>query len=371
MVGLSRRHIILSTAVCAIIATAAVLLGISPWSGGKVAMQPGDVVIQGKTVDTAPWVAAPDGLIEQLGVANISAGATGYQYSTNVAYDQVIKVEVSFENPTSHVIYDIVPSISLPNQPGAEQPVGVSLTDANGASLNQSIPVVLDDSQGTLQFEPGTVQWGHLRNGDRQVAVTTQVPDRVLSNGAPIETLAAHSTGSLAFLMREVVPGITVSVAGHGDSIDTWSKQFDAPLHSTVYFRITIQDDGNTPLSEVFVADQLPADTSYVPGSAQLTYSGPNTPQPTSVQLPNGMIEATLGSSPGAPLPAIAAGPLFASLLDGKPASLLPGEVATITFRAELDATPSTQTSLDNNAQVRALGFLPIPNNASLKVEPR
>lgn len=361
-----RRLRLLLLAVATFGVAAIVLVGIQPWtSGPSRPVQGKESVIHGKTSVTAPWVRAPDGLIEQLSSANVSAGAIDYSYSTNVSYDQFVKIQVGFFNPTSYVIYNVSPSVSLPTQPGINQAISVALSDASGTTLNQTIPLVLDDPRGELEFEPDSVKWGHLEHGNHGTPVVSLLPDRVLTNGAPLQTLLPHSSGSLTFLVREVIPGIAVDSWGHGINNPTWASSFEAPAGSKVYFKVTIQDDGDTPLTEVLVADHLPSGAQYISGSAHITYSGSSSSNSTARTLPATLIETgVVGSSVGAPLPPIPVSGYYATLLNGRPASLLPGETATITLAAKLG---QAATNVTDEVDIRWQGN-PAPIQQSLMI---
>lgn len=154
--------------------------------------------------------------------------------------------------------------------------------------------------------------------------------------------------------MREVIPGIEVYAWGHGVNNSTWSAPFDAPPRSKVNFKITIRDDGNTPLTDVLVADHLPSGARYINGSARVAYSGPNSSNTQSQALPSTIAETgSLGSSVGTPLPTVPATGYWAALLNGQPASLLPGETATVTLEMRLG---SSQGALANTVEVRWQG---------------
>jgi hypothetical protein len=363
------RHPLRSLTSVALLAVITAVLVLSPWSPEtphRTAVLGSSGHPYNKYWSTAPAAYASDGLVEQLGVANVSTGA-GYAASTNVSYDQVLKVQIWFSDNSGGNIYDVVPSIVLPHTPGGQQAITVTLKDAGGGSLTQTVSVVPNDPRINLEVEPDTITW--KQGTEYHATPIKKLPDRVISDDAPLTSLKPSHSASLAFLLRAVIPGITVSLVGHSQISSSWANDFYSFPGGVIYYKATIGDDGDTPLSDLFFAASLPSSIHYVKGSARTHYSGGEV-QPSGVlKLPSGAFGSDV-SSVGVPLPTVPTG-TFASILNGRPASLLPGETATITFRATLQPSASMNESYANKIEVTPLGDTAIPAKAIVRVEPQ
>jgi uncharacterized repeat protein (TIGR01451 family) len=338
---------------------------------------------------SAPAIRASDGLAEQSGVLNASNGGTGYEETASASYDQVLDVVVSyFGCHTNRPLSDVTPIISWSKTAPTTESIVARITDGGGYQLSQTVQVHLETPDAYLEFKPGTLAWEHARTYGGSSYETSALSDSALFTPSPLETIAANGGGAIVLAFREVVPGIAVHVESRGPYSPEWTTSLSTSQGSDVEYRITIWDDGDTPLSDLSLVDELPAGLRYIQNSAVLSETGSKQQTPLKgplitntrvissilrpfrcpnltdgCRMPNGEVP----NMPGAFLPSVSPGKNFESLLGGHPASLLPGQTATVEFEARVVFNPAP-SPLDF-AVVQALDGLSFFNDSSIEIE--
>jgi hypothetical protein len=161
------------------------------------------IVAPPKALTAKTWIDSPiyranDGLAEQVGVANVSAGATGYSDSIDASYDQVVKVElIYFGCRAAESIYDITPEVVWPNTSGQNRDVTIRLTDANDVRLSASVVIHVSDPRDRLVYEAGTTVWEHSADDTDQDFKEQKLADSMLGGWSPLESIPPDGAGSV------------------------------------------------------------------------------------------------------------------------------------------------------------------------------
>jgi uncharacterized repeat protein (TIGR01451 family) len=206
------------------------------------------------------------------GVANVTAGDTTYNSSVNAAYDQVVKVEVTYDNteaPGSNLNADnVTVKINVPSTPGATQVVTSTTSGSNTNTVNGQATVNLDQANAYLQYIPGSAQ-ADITDTDgttHLVAINDDVVDGsgyVINNGTPCQA------ASVAIEAREIVPGVKITKqVEESTQSNAWTTQDTANAGDTLKYMITYQNTGNSVENQVIIRDNLPPKMTLVPGTS-------------------------------------------------------------------------------------------------------
>lgn len=333
---------------------------------GWYASQQRRIVEPPRALTAKAWINSPvyranDGLAEQVGVANVTAGGTGYSTAIHASYDQVVKIVLMYFGCSApNPIYNITPEVAWPNATGENSEITIRLTDASGAHLSASAIVHLSDPRERLVYISDSAVWDHSTSHTDQSFKEQLIGDSALTSRSPLENIAPNGGGSVTFLMRDVTPSAEVSVSAKGSYSSDWSSSLEAPRGTVIDYNIKIENNGDMPLSQVSVADQLPNWCTYVKGSTVLL----EPKRSKEIKLPDGIVHTLLSGTSwngyaGIYLPSVQpskGSAYFRNLLQGESAELYPGQTLTIAFKAEVDAAAVVNDASEDFAIVRSLG---------------
>ena len=211
-------------------------------------------------------------------VANATAGETTWNGSTNASYNQVVAVQVVYNNKeeagSGKIATNQRVKINVPTTAGTNQVITTKTGADNSNTVNGSATVTLNRADAYLQYIPGTATWKHASVDNGPMTVTQKVSDDVVmaADGLVLENENPCQAGSIVIQARVMVPGVKVTkevrnlVAGA-----TWSTSNTAKPGEEIQYRITYQNTGNTDQTAVIIRDNLPAGTTLVPQSTHLT----------------------------------------------------------------------------------------------------
>lgn len=213
----------------------------------------------------------------ETGVANVTAGDTTYSSSVNASYDQVVKVEVTYDNDeaagSGKDANNLRVKINIPSTAGATQDITTTTSADNSNTVNGSVTVNTGSSDAYLEYEPDTAVWEHtLANGTIVTQNLGSNGDSIVgSNGVVLENEVPCHAGSVTILARVMVPGVKIvkqsEVLGQSNA---WSNDNTAQPGDTLKYMITYQNTGNTDENSVVIRDSLPPAMTLVPNSTYL-----------------------------------------------------------------------------------------------------
>lgn len=243
----------------------------------------------------------------QTGIANYTAGDTTYSSSVNADYDQVVKVQVVYDNleaaGSGKTANNLRVKINIPSTPGASQTITTTTSADNSNTVTGSAQVNLDDSTAYLQYIPGSAVWKHAVSANSSQTTEQVVSDDVVynSNGLVLENENPCQAGSVTVMARVMVPGVKIvkqsEVLGQNNA---WSNDNTAQPGDTLKYMITYENIGNSAENNVAIGDNLPPNMTIVPNTTTIYNSTyPNGTPDTSNNITNGGID--IGSyNPGA-----------------------------------------------------------------------
>jgi uncharacterized repeat protein (TIGR01451 family) len=209
-------------------------------------------------------------------VANNSKGEslTSMQTSTNASYNQVLYVEVSYNNnevaSSTKTVNNLHVKFTVPTTAGTQQTVTTTTTGDNIATVNGSATINLDRSDAYLQYIPGTAVWKHanVANGPSD-AVQQSIADTVVTSadGFKLGSENPCEAGAVAIQVGVYLPGVSINKEVRAKGGKAWAKSIDAKAGDTVQYRITYENTGNTLEQNVAITDILPKGMTFVPGS--------------------------------------------------------------------------------------------------------
>ena len=212
----------------------------------------------------------------QAGVANVTAGDTTYKSSVNASYDQVVKVQVTYNNDevagSGKTANNLRVKINIPSTAGTTQNIATTTSADNSNTVNGNVTVNTGRSDAYLQYEPGTAVWKHAISANSNQTTEQHVSDAVVSsNGLVLENENPCQAGSVTVLARVMVPGVKIvkqsEVAGQTNK---WSDNNTASPGDMMKYMITYQNTGNTTQKSVIIRDSLPPHMTLVPNSTYL-----------------------------------------------------------------------------------------------------
>jgi uncharacterized repeat protein (TIGR01451 family) len=215
-------------------------------------------------------------------VANVNDPNSQYASSTNASYDQVVKVQVVYDNDeaanSGKVANNLRVKINIPSTAGKTQTITTTTSADNSNTVNGSVTVNLDSSNAYLQYEPNTAVWAHSVNGKVVTQNLGSNGDGIVSgNGIVLENENPCQAGSVTVLARVMVPGVRIvkqsEVLGQSNA---WSNNNTAKPGDTLKYMITYQNVGNTEQKNVVIGDNLPPEMTLVPNTTLLYNSAYN-----------------------------------------------------------------------------------------------
>ena len=231
-------------------------------------------------------------LESRLGVANASAGEKVYNPTTNAKTDETVQVSLWYHNTedanSNKVAQNLKAQLQLPTAAGKTQNIKGTISADNGNTVNTNATVNLTPDNSRLEMVPGTALWRHNKGTNEQPnwvteGLTPAQEQALLNGGVVLENekpcFNFEATVTVKLRVKTDAIGITkqVRVAGQKD----WTTSNVAKAGDTLEYRIKFQNDGNTVLKNVMIADKMPDHVSYVAGSTKLLNS--NHPQGVAV----------------------------------------------------------------------------------------
>ncbi len=227
-----------------------------------------------------PAVSAAAGQVAieaRTAVANQTAGDTTYKKSVSAKTDEVVKVQIWYHNKeeanSNKVAENLKVKIDLPTAAGKAQVVKGTVSSDNSNTVVDTANVNLALDQSQLEYIPGSAQWRH-NTGTNEAPnwVTDKISDQVVNGGIVLgnEKPCFNFEANVTVLARVKTPAVSVTkqvrVLGQKD----WVTQNTAKAGDTLEYLISFKNEGNTTLNNVIIADNMPANVTYVPGTTML-----------------------------------------------------------------------------------------------------
>ncbi|MDB5183350.1 MAG: exported protein of unknown function [Candidatus Saccharibacteria bacterium] len=157
-----------------------------------------------------------------------------------------------------------------------------------------------------------------------------------------------HYSGYITFDFTAVAPNFTFvkNVRPTGTGADAWKPNLTVNQGTTVDYKLSYDNTGNTAQNDVTLRDKLPAGVTFIPGSAKL-YNG-NFPDGKTV---DDSISSANGSDIGNYAGSSSADLHFSARIDAAPCTVLTNIATAATVNGELDSS-ATVTVAGNCAGV-------------------
>lgn len=237
-----------------------------------------------------------------LGVANVTAGSSAYYGVVDAAYDQVVKVVLTYFNdgPDQRDV-GITPRLEVPTLVDGRWVITWPVA-AGDSSASPSVKVNLKRADAKLVYIPGTAVWKRnvaLPGQPLQVEAEIIADADVLAPSRPLDTLhwGDDYIGTLTALFRVQIPGIRIVVEARSPVNDNWLQELYVQPNTKLTVGLTVQNIGNTILYGVVAGNNLPPNAEYVAGStviaASLTDPGSS--------VPDGIVDSDYPTGDGRP----------------------------------------------------------------------
>jgi uncharacterized repeat protein (TIGR01451 family) len=212
------------------------------------------------------------------GIANMTAGDTTYNSSVSAKYNETLKLQVTYynsEDPSSNkTANNVHVKIAIPTGQGVNQTIATTTSADNVTTVNGSAHVTLDGADAYLQYIPGTAVWKHATTAYGPQVVEQQISDNVVTaaDGVNLGNENPCQAGSVTVQVRVLVPGVSVDkyVRAVGG---TFATSMTAKPGDTVQYEIAYKNTGNSTENNVIIRDNLPPNTTLVPGTTKLKNS--------------------------------------------------------------------------------------------------
>lgn len=142
-------------------------------------------------VTTFAVMAADVTLDSNIGVKNITAGATTYTEATNADKDDVVRFKVWYTNAelsnSGKVAQNVTITINFPDQLGKTHVVSSTVKGDNTNTVTDSATVNAPTDTSHLVYIPGSAKWQHnIGDRDNLNYIFTDLNDNVITEGVPI-----------------------------------------------------------------------------------------------------------------------------------------------------------------------------------------
>lgn len=214
-----------------------------------------------------------------LGVANVSTGQTTYTGSTNASFDQVVKYQVYYHNTelpdSGKIAQNLRVKVALPTAPGTTQTATATISADNANTVTDTAVVNLNRADAYLQYIPGSAVWRHNTGTDAAPVWTeAKIGDEVVTGGTGLvlenEKPCFNFSATVTVLARVIVPGVEVTKEVRVKGTTNWSTAITAKAGESVEYLIGYKNAGNAQQDNVVIADKLPTNVTYVPGTTQV-----------------------------------------------------------------------------------------------------
>lgn len=210
-------------------------------------------------------------------VANQTAGATTYTKSTNAKTDEVVKVQIWYHNKeeanSGKVANNLKVKIDLPTQTGKSQVVKGTISADNANTVTDTANVNLALDQSRLEYIPGSAQWRHNKGTNEQPNwVTESISDQVVGTGIVLENAKPcfNYEANVTVLARVKTPAVSITKQVRVLGEKEWKTENTAKAGDTLEYLISYKNEGNTTLKNVIIADNMPANVTYVAGTTMI-----------------------------------------------------------------------------------------------------
>jgi hypothetical protein len=229
-----------------------------------------------ETGDELYALAMPSHVNINLGIANVSAGATKWGLTANATYNQELETMLLYGNHTSPP-QDLGLTARLV-QPFSHKGDIWTITwhvAAGKGPAELSVSVNLGRPDATLMYVPGSSRLLSPNTaGKDQLSIVDD--SEILDPSQPLQTLdpdssAGASSVTAHFLVQ--VPGVVVNVTAKSPTNGNWLSELYALPGNILSVAITVEDGGNTTLYGVTINLTLPQGLTYLSGSTSISPS--------------------------------------------------------------------------------------------------
>jgi uncharacterized repeat protein (TIGR01451 family) len=213
-----------------------------------------------------------------LGVANVTAGNSGYHDSVKAKAGQTIKLQLHYQRAKPGAggsVKKVNVRFAIPTKQGGTQTVMSTLQASDGKTSKQKATVHLANAGGHLSYVPGSAVWRHNSGSERSPSLTNTGLSDAITSAKGVQLSIDHPKQKLAATVT-----VLVRVAGKGTSMDTqvqtagqsgkWADNNKTKPGGTIQYLITYKNTGSSTAKNVVVRDKLPDNASLVKGSTHL-----------------------------------------------------------------------------------------------------
>lgn len=217
------------------------------------------------------------GVLLNLGIANVTAGATKWSLSTDATYNQQVETLFEFGNRTSaHQSLGLTVQLVQPFSHKGDIWKITWRARAGPTTSELSVSVNLGRPDASLVYVPGGSKLLSPNPATRKDHLSLVSDSEVLDPSQPIQTLypdslAGASSISAHFLV--VVPGFVVKTTAERPRNSNWLSSLYALPGDILLVAVTVEDGGNTTLYGTTINLTLPQGLSYKPGSTSIASS--------------------------------------------------------------------------------------------------
>jgi uncharacterized repeat protein (TIGR01451 family) len=224
---------------------------------------------------------SPVTLDSQVNVLNATAGQTTYAKSTTAKIDDVVNIEVWYENTetadSGKVANNLTVKVALPAAAGQNQTVTSTVSSDNSNTSVSTANITLSVPQASLEYIPGTATWRHNVGDNTNVNYqTTKISDSVMTSGVNLGNLnpCTNFESTIVVQARVIAPIASIQKLVKVDGSNAaYAASNTANPGDTLDYLLKVANQGNTTLQGVAVGDNLPPYETYVAGSTVLVDS--------------------------------------------------------------------------------------------------
>lgn len=289
-------------------------------------------------------MAASVSIKSDTALTNVTQGSGQYSNSVQASPADQVKIKIHYQNrekaSSGNIAKQLRVKVGLPTAIASQHPITTRVGAQNSNTVTETVAV--NTSAATrLEYVPDSANWTrNIGTNDRPNWVTHLIDGSSLldTDGLLLQNVKPGSnfgvTVSMVFRVKSGTLSVDKQVRVVGQT--QWTDANKANPEDTLEYVIRVRNNSPTTLYSVVVNDVLPANVSYVSGSARLT----------NAVYPNG---TPLGISPTG----------SAGVNIGNYA---PGQSAEVYLRAQIDTSKFTapgRYKLLNTGTAKAYGLTP------------
>lgn len=256
------------------------------------------VVIVLALLPTLSSVQAATSLMEgSVTSLNVTRGETQHKATTDANVDEVVQVQLwqhNRNNPAGEKVNNTVAKFNIPNTQGKKQVITGTASSDNGNTVTGTTDVNLSLDRARLNYIKGSAKFRYNKGAADGVQscitgfdypaascyATVPISDDVVNGGVNLDQLrggpltgcnAHHETVIVQVRVVADVVSVNKFVRHKGGDVKDWKTTTNAVPGDQLEYMIRFKNEGNTTLSDVIVADNLPKYNKYVDGSTILT----------------------------------------------------------------------------------------------------